>query len=219
MVKWDIVQKLMAAFPNSLINGNGEFIAHQEANEYFILRTCETELDVKCKVLEWFSRAAYKSQPFGQHKNKLFHAFMLNGINQFLETEFTTDDIDHIYTYLGNAINHAKTVRFVESGYDMAALEWTEARNMRLIDADALKKTLDGTGCLYSIIHMIIGNQPTINPIHEAGGCYCQECCFGRTPHAEDMRDGYVYCWQQSKYKEIDDFCSDGEPREVQDNG
>lgn len=25
---------------------------------------CETELDVKCKVLEWFSRGAYKTEPF-----------------------------------------------------------------------------------------------------------------------------------------------------------
>jgi len=122
MVEWSIAQKLMDCFPYSFINGNGEFIAHQEANEYFILRTCETELDVKCKVLEWFSRAAYKSQPFGQRKSKVFRAFMLDGINQYLSTSFTAEDMDPIYTYLGNAVNHAKTVRFIESGYDLAVL-------------------------------------------------------------------------------------------------
>ena len=60
---------------------------------------------------------------------------------------------------------------------------------------------------------------PTIDPIHAAGGCYCRECCFGRKPNSADMQDGYVYCQQQSKYKELDAFCSDGEPMEAQDDG
>ena len=47
MVEWNITQRLMGAFPDSFINGNGEFIAHRESNEYFILRNCETEFDVK----------------------------------------------------------------------------------------------------------------------------------------------------------------------------
>lgn len=122
MVEWDIVARLMTAFPDSFINQYQEFIAHREANEYFILKDCETELDVQCKVLEWLSRAAYKSQPFGPRKNKVFHAFMLDGINRFLGTSFIPDDMEQIYTYLGNAVNHAKTVRFIESGYDMTAL-------------------------------------------------------------------------------------------------
>lgn len=119
MVEWDIIQKLVDAFPNSFINGCGEFIAHCESNQYFILKSCETELDVKCKVLEWLSRAAYKTEPFGERKNREFHKFMLDGINYFLETNFTPDDMEQIYTYLGNAVNHAKTVQFVESGYDI----------------------------------------------------------------------------------------------------
>lgn len=56
---------------------------------------------------------------------------------------------------------------------------------------------------------------PTVDPVHAAGGCYCRECCFGRTPCSEDMRDGYVYCQQQSWYKQFDAFCSDGEPKET----
>ena len=28
-------------------------------------------------------------------------------------------DIEEIYTYLGNAIKHQKTIEFIESGYDM----------------------------------------------------------------------------------------------------
>ncbi len=120
---WKLIKRLMNCFPNSFINHNGEFIAEKKSNTYFILKDCKTELDVKCKVLEWVSRAAHKGQPYKQEKrNKEFRAFILNGINQFLETNFSEDDMEQIYTYLGNAINHERTVAFVESGYDMNLL-------------------------------------------------------------------------------------------------
>lgn len=61
MIDWSLIQKLMNCFPNSFINQCGEFVAHMKANQYFILYNCESELDVKCKVLEWFSMGAYKT--------------------------------------------------------------------------------------------------------------------------------------------------------------
>lgn len=122
MVSWELYLRLMHCFPNSIINSQGEFIAHIEANQYFRLTDCSTEMDVQCKVLEWLSRGAYKTAPFGERKNKVFHAFMLNGINQFLGTSFTEEDMEQIYTRLGNRCNHGLTVRFVESGYDMSLL-------------------------------------------------------------------------------------------------
>ena len=127
MVNSWVTKKLASAFPNSFINSALEFIAHKEANEYFRLEDCECEFDVKCKVLEWLSRGAYKTCPFNSNlKNERFHNFMLNGINDFLGTDFTEDDIEIIYTYLGNRCNHEKTVRFIESGYDMAVLKGGE---------------------------------------------------------------------------------------------
>lgn len=127
MVDSLVTKKLAVAFPKSFINTALEFIAHKDANEWFRLEDCENELDVKCKVLEWLSRGAYKTCPFNSNiKNERFHNFMLNGINDFLETDFTEDDIEIIYTYLGNRCNHEKTVKFIESGYDMAILKGGE---------------------------------------------------------------------------------------------
>lgn len=124
MTKLEVALRLFNSFPNSFINDNGEFIAHLKANEYFNFENCETELDVKCKVLEWFSRGAYKTEPFASNrKNEEFHEFMLNGINEFLGTDFTENDMEIIYTYLGNACNHQKTIKFIESGYDMLVLK------------------------------------------------------------------------------------------------
>lgn len=127
MADWQLITKLMNCFPNSIINQRGEFIANTKSNDYFILNDCKTELDIKCKVLEWLSRSAYKTEPYRRKdKNDEFHRFMLNGVNEFLGTDFTADDMELIYTYLGNACNHEKTVKFVVSGYDMRILKESE---------------------------------------------------------------------------------------------
>jgi hypothetical protein len=123
MVDSNITKRLSASFPKSFINCALEFIAHRTANEYFRLEDCETELDVRCKVLEWLSRGAYKTEPFAtKRKNEEFHAFMLNGINMYLGTDFTEEDIAIIYQKLGNRVCHSLTVEFVNSGYDMSVL-------------------------------------------------------------------------------------------------
>ena len=118
------ISALLASFPGSFINKKGEFIAHGESNQYLIVANCRTPFDVRCKVLEWFSRPAHKTSPCNSGKeNSKFHNFMLNGVNQFLGTDFSRKEMELIYTYLGNACNHKKTIQFVQSGYDMRILE------------------------------------------------------------------------------------------------
>ena len=116
--------RLLFDFPNSFFNGRDEFIAHRYSNTYFIFGSCTDEEEVNCKVIEWLSRAASKGMPYSQEwRNKKFRRFMLDGINMFLHTEFSFDDIDIIYTYLGNACNHNKTLEFVRSNYDISLLK------------------------------------------------------------------------------------------------
>lgn len=117
-------QALLESFPNSFINERDEFIAHERTNQYIILSNCETPIDIECKVLEWFSRPAYKTAPYSQGwRNIKFHEFMLNGINSFLDTHFSEQEMEEIYCALGNAINHEKTMRFIESDYDFGILK------------------------------------------------------------------------------------------------
>lgn len=124
MVGSEVTKKLARAFPDSFINSSLEFIAHLKANEYFRIEDCETELDVKCKVLEWLSRGAHKTCPFHTNlKNERFHNFMLNGINDFLGTDFTEEDMAIIYQKLGNCVRRTLTIEFINSGYDMAVLK------------------------------------------------------------------------------------------------
>ena len=56
-----------------------------------------------------------------------FHKFMLDGINAFLNTNFTEDDMDLIYTYLGNDCNRKLCEDFVNSNYDMNILKERES--------------------------------------------------------------------------------------------
>lgn len=112
--------RLLADFDGSFFNERDEFIAHRYSNTYFIFANCESEEGVKCKVLEWLSRSAHKGIPYSQEwRNKKFRQFMLDGINMFLNTKFSFDDMEVIYTYLGNACNHNRTLEFIRSGYDM----------------------------------------------------------------------------------------------------
>lgn len=118
------VVKMQRSFPKSYFNANNEFIAHERSNAYFGLNGCRTDTDIKCKIIEWLSYYASKGQPYDQDwRNKKFRKFMLDGINNTLDTNFSIGDIDLIYQKLGNRINHDLTVKFVESGFDMKVLE------------------------------------------------------------------------------------------------
>jgi hypothetical protein len=115
---------LLEAFPYSFINERNEFIAHKKSNQYFCLENCEYPEDIDCKVLEWLSRAACKGMPYkAEWRNRKFRQFMLDGINKYLETDFSEEDMYQIYTYLGNACHHARTVKFVESGFEMGVMQ------------------------------------------------------------------------------------------------
>lgn len=84
LIEWSLISKLMNCFPNSVVTSKVEFIAHIRSNTYFILKDCKTEMDVKCKVLEWLSMAAYKTEPYStKESNDKFHKFILQGINDF----------------------------------------------------------------------------------------------------------------------------------------
>lgn len=100
MDKFNEALKLMKCFPCSFMNYEGEIIFNKKGNIFFRFSSCETELEIKCKVIE-------------------FHRYMLKGINDYLNTNFDFDNIEIIYTYLGNGVNRPLTVAFIESGYDM----------------------------------------------------------------------------------------------------
>ena len=124
MVEWSVQKRLMQAFPGSFINRNGEFIASKRENEYICLENCTTEREVQCKVLEYLSRGACKTEPYRTDAaNDRFHARMRDGINRFLGTKFTHDNMWVIYDQLGNGVDRSLTLLFINSGYNMSVLK------------------------------------------------------------------------------------------------
>ena len=120
----EIINKLFKCFPNSFINGHEEFIAEPKTNLYFNIGNCQSELDVKCKVLEWFSRDGSKAMPYrSREKNKKYHAKIREQINAFLGTSFDGEQMLKIYCELGNNVNRDLAVKFIMSDYDMKVLE------------------------------------------------------------------------------------------------
>ena len=93
MVNQYVLNDLFGAFPNAIMNRNLEFVAdpNRRVNSYFRLDNCETRTDAQCKVLEYLSREAYKSQHFNKEwRNEQVHDYHRNGINAYEQ--------DYIYT-------------------------------------------------------------------------------------------------------------------------
>lgn len=121
------VKKLMDAFPGSFINHCFEFIADIRINSYIRLDNVPDELTLKAKVIEYFSRPAFKGEYFRSHsKNQEIYDFHLRGLNEFLGTNFTTEEIEDIYCKLGNGINRTLTLKFIKSGYNMQVVRRNE---------------------------------------------------------------------------------------------
>lgn len=124
MLDNDILLRLFKCFPNSFMNSQLEFIADLKSNTYFRLSDCETEFQVKKKVIQWLSRAAFKSEPYQTAiANRRFHERIAKGINDFLDTDWDCDDFEIIYTKLGNGCNDQMCDDFIKSGYNMDMLK------------------------------------------------------------------------------------------------
>ena len=118
-----LINKLLALDLKSFINNRNELILIPKTNLYFRLEGVETELDFKCKLLEWCSRDSVKGvSNYWQRKTR-------NMINYLLGTNFTTNNLNMIYCRLGNCVNHNLTISFIESNYDFNLLKTNHCIN------------------------------------------------------------------------------------------
>ena len=127
----EIVAKIISEFSEKfgpVIQANAdsekyELILVRKTNLYLVVRYDMNVLDLKCAILEWLSRSACKGGSYRYKRlNEKYQNKILECINNVLKTSFLHEDIDKIYTYLGNSIHHSNTIKFVQSGYDMNLL-------------------------------------------------------------------------------------------------
>ena len=109
--------KIQRAFPKAYVTMNFELILVPRTNTYINLNHCSIPDEFKAEVIEGVSRFAFKgfTKPLCREH--------LDGINKLLDTHFTPEEIEYIYTNLGNGINHELCMKFVKSGYDLKVIE------------------------------------------------------------------------------------------------
>lgn len=100
------------------INRLNELIVIPKINAYFRLEDVKSELDFKCKILEWLSYYTAEN-----HWNKYWSPKMIKFINYMLDTNFTKEKMQIIYCSLGNAVNHKLTIEFIKNNYDFSILK------------------------------------------------------------------------------------------------
>lgn len=89
-------------------------------NLFFNVETCVDDIDFKAKCIEYLSRASYKTQ-FTSH-TKYIQNYVKENLNSYLGTGFDDDDLEYIYTHLGNGIEHDLTRKFVIGNYDLSII-------------------------------------------------------------------------------------------------
>lgn len=109
--------KIQRAFPKAYVTMNFELILVPRTNTYINLNHCSTPDEFKAKIIENCSRLASKGY------SKPLRKEHLDGINKLLDANFTQEDMEYIYTYLGNGIKHELCMKFVQSGYDLGVID------------------------------------------------------------------------------------------------
>lgn len=109
--------KIQRAFPRAYVNMNKELILVPRSNTYVSISRCCTPDEFKAAIIENCSRLASKGY------SKPLRKEHLEGINKLLDTNFTQEDMEYIYTYLGNGIRRELCMKFVQSGYDLGVID------------------------------------------------------------------------------------------------
>lgn len=111
-------------FPNSFINHNNEIILIPKFNVYTSLDDVETDEDFKVKLCEWLSWDCCCALRYSHQKRlNRFYQENTDRFNQICGTNFTVEQMNFIYTYLGNGVKHELAKQFVKSGFDFTVIE------------------------------------------------------------------------------------------------
>lgn len=109
----DIVGKYSTKW---FVNSRNELIIEPKNNIYFNLTDIKNEMDLKCKIIAWLSRPSYKGI------SNYWQKRIANIFNESLGANFSKNEIEQIYSLLGNDCNRRKTIEFIESNYDFNIL-------------------------------------------------------------------------------------------------
>lgn len=118
------IRNLMNVFDNSFINRLNELILIPKTNLYICLDDVHNETELKYQIIEFCSRDASKAMPYkAKYRNGKYQNEVRDKINKYLNTNFTANEMELIYSKLGNRVNHKLTIKFVNNNYDLNILK------------------------------------------------------------------------------------------------
>ena len=123
----DFLIKIMSAFPRSRIEYYvyGGFVIYLDEKNmfWFSLEKIESDIELKRRFISAVSRC-YKTEPYRTSKRNIeWQQKHISAFNEALGTKFNDDEIEYIYTYLGNGCNKPIAIKFIESGYELNVLK------------------------------------------------------------------------------------------------
>ena len=123
MIMLESVQKALKHLNGSFINHNNEIILIPKFNVYTFLDDVETDDDFKVKLCEWFSRDCCCALRYSQNKRlERYYQENTDAFNFICGTNFTVEQMEYIYRYLGNGIKHELAKQFVKIGFDLSVI-------------------------------------------------------------------------------------------------
>lgn len=105
------IGKVLISFEESFLNYNFEVILFKKSNRFFITSNIKNAKELKCKVLEWACATSYV------YKKEAY--LMRIGVNRFLGTNFSKEDIYKIAYHISCGCNRNLTMKFIDSGYNL----------------------------------------------------------------------------------------------------
>ena len=120
----DSIKMALNVFSGSFINHNNEIILIPKNNVYTLLDDVETDDDFKVKLVEYLSRHCCCALVYSQRKRlEKYWQENTDKFNMICGTDFSVNEMDYIYTYLGNGIKHKLAKEFVKSGFDLSVIK------------------------------------------------------------------------------------------------
>lgn len=120
----DSVQKALKWLKGSYINHNNEIILIPKFNVYTLLDDVNTDDDFKVKLCEYFSRDCCCAMRYSQKKRlERYWKENTEAFNYICGTDFSVDQMEYIYTFLGNGIKHDLAKKFVKRGFDLSVID------------------------------------------------------------------------------------------------
>lgn len=119
----EMLVKVLNAFPLAIVRRD-DIIIYPKMNSCFLHNNIKSDLEFKCKILEYLSRPSFKGGRYkSSSRNIEIYDYHLNGINEVLGTNFTREQIEDIYVPIGNGIRRKLCIAFIESNYDFNLLK------------------------------------------------------------------------------------------------